>query len=318
MRAKRTYRVALLAVDASKDLQHRAVGDVLGEFAAEARAVLRWELAYAGLFTASEQAAGLIDHVATGEEETMESTEQKHRPNILLVHGAMADGSEWTQVIQYLQHKNFNAVASHMPLTSFAEDVRAVKRDLGVLHGPTVVVGHSYGGVVITEAASEATNVAGLVYIAAYAPDAGENMDSILAQYPPSPSAQYIVPVDPKETPPFFIIQRDQYPQLVCQDIEPRKARALAAVQAPTSATSVAGKIEKLPAWRQFPTWYQISSDDRIIEPTVQKMMANRAAPPDHIISIRASHCPNLSHPEKVTKFIEQAAHDSAARSHSA
>ncbi len=122
----------------------------------------------------------------------MEPTDHKHKhkPNILLVHGATADGSIWTQVIQNLQHNGFNVVASQMPLTSFTDDIRAVKRDLRALHGPTVVVGHSYGGVVITQATSGATNVASLVYIAALAPDTGESMESILAQYPPPPWAR--------------------------------------------------------------------------------------------------------------------------------
>jgi pimeloyl-ACP methyl ester carboxylesterase len=121
----------------------------------------------------------------------METTDQKHRPNILLVHGACADGSIWTQVIQNLQHNGFTVVASQIPLTSFTDDVTAVKRDLRALPGPTVVVGHSYGGVVITEAASGATNVASLVYIAAVAPDTGETIESIFAQYP-LPVLQYM------------------------------------------------------------------------------------------------------------------------------
>jgi len=245
----------------------------------------------------------------------MEPTDQRRRPNILLVRGALEDGSIWTEVIQNLQRKDYNVVASQLPLTSFTDDVRAVKRDLGALHGPTVVVGHSYGGVVITQATSAATNVASLVYVAAVAPDTGESIESILAQYPPPPGARYVVPVDPNETPPFLIFQRDRFPQFFCQDVGPRKARALAAAQAPASATFLSAQIKGLPAWRQFPTWYQICSDDRVLEPTVQKMMANRAAPPDHIISIRASHFPMLSRPEKVAKFIEQAAHDSTARS---
>lgn len=104
----------------------------------------------------------------------MEPTGQRHRPNILLVRGALGDGSIWTEVIQNLQRKDYNVVASQLPLTSFTDDVRAVTRDLGALHGPTVVVGHSYGGFVITQAASAATNVASLVYVAAAAPDTGE------------------------------------------------------------------------------------------------------------------------------------------------
>jgi pimeloyl-ACP methyl ester carboxylesterase len=242
----------------------------------------------------------------------MELTNGKHRSNILMVHGAFSDGSIWGQVIETLQHKGLNVIANQIPLTSLADDVRTVKRDLVALHGPTVVVGHSYGGTVITQATSGAPNVAGLVYVAAFAPDTGETIDSIRTQYPPLPSAQYFVPVDPNENPPFLILQRDHFHQFICQDVEPRKARVLAAAEGPISATVLTAPIQGLPGWRQFPTWYQISSDDRMIQPAAQKMMANRAAPPDHIISIKASHAPMLSHPKELAKFIEQAAHHSA------
>ena len=241
----------------------------------------------------------------------MKPADQQRRPNILLVHGAIADGSIWRHVIQNLQD-NFTVVASQLPLTSFADDVKAVKRDLGALQGSTVVVGHSYGGAVVTQAVAGASNVASLVYVAAIVPDTGESVRSLLTQYPRPPSAQYFVPVDPNETPPFFIFQRDQFPQFFCHDVEPCTAKAQAAAQGPTSEICYTTPIEGVPAWRQFPTWYQICSDDRSLDPTVQKSIADRAASPDHITSIRASHCPLLSHPDKVTRFIEQVAHQPA------
>jgi pimeloyl-ACP methyl ester carboxylesterase len=246
----------------------------------------------------------------------MEPTEGKHLSNILLVHGAFADGSVWGQVIETLQYKGFNVVASQMPLTSFIDDVRTVKRDLVGLHGPSVVVGHSYGGTVITQATSGAPNVSGLVYVAAFAPDRGETIDSIRMQYPPLPSAQYFIPVDPSENPPFLVLQRDHFHQFFCQDVEPRRAQALAAAEGPTSATVFTASIQGPPAWRQLPAWYQISSDDRMIQPAAQEMMANRAAPPDHIISIKASHAAMLSHAEELAKFIEQAARHATLMSH--
>jgi pimeloyl-ACP methyl ester carboxylesterase len=246
----------------------------------------------------------------------METTQDRDRPNILLVHGAFSDGSIWGLVIETLQDKGFNVVASQIPLTSLADDVGTVKRDLAAFHGPTVVVGHSYGGVVITQAAWKARNVASLVYIAAFAPDTGETIDSIKTQYPPLPSMQYFVPVDPNVTPPFLILQRDHFHQFVCQDIDPKKAKALAAAEVPISATVITAPIQGPPGWRKFPTWYQISSNDRMIQPAAQKMMANRAAPSDHIISIEASHASMLSHPKELAKFIEQAAYHSTLISH--
>jgi pimeloyl-ACP methyl ester carboxylesterase len=242
----------------------------------------------------------------------MKSADLQHSPNILLVHGAIADGSTWRHVIQNLQRNNFTVIASQLPLTSFADDVTAVKRDLGPLRGATVVVGHSYGGAVITQAAAGASNVVSLVYIAAIVPDTGDSVRSLLTHYPRPPSAQYFVPVDPNETPPFFIFQRDQFPQFVCQDVKPSTARAQAAAQGPTSETCYTTPLEGVPAWRQFPTWYQICTDDRSLDPTVQKAMANRITSPDRIVSIKASHYPLLSHPDKVTRFIEQAARHSA------
>lgn len=241
----------------------------------------------------------------------MEGADQKKgkASNILLVHGAFADGSIWAQVVQNLQRRNFNVVASQLPLTSFAEDVRTVRRDLSALPGPTVVVGHSYGGFVITQATSKAANIASLIYIAAFAPDTGESIDSIRAQYPPLPSERFLVPVDPTESPPFLILQRDKYHQFACQDVSQQTADVLAAAEGPTSATILAEQIRGCPAWQQFPTWYQISSDDRMIQPAAQKVMAARATKSDHIISIAASHCSIVSHPEKVTAFIEQATH---------
>lgn len=256
------------------------------------------------------------DHTVIADEEMMEGVDQKKlkASNILLVHGAFADGSIWAHVVQNLQRRSFNVVASQLPLTSFAEDVRTVRRDLSALPGPTVVVGHSYGGFVITQATSKATNIVrtnivSLVYIAAFAPDTGESINSIRAQYPPLPSERFLVPVDPTESPPFLILQRDKYHQFACQDVSQQTAGVLAAAEGPTSATILAEQIRGCPAWRQLPTWYQISSDDRMIQPAAQKVMAARATKSDHIISIPASHCSIVSHPEKVTAFIEQAAH---------
>ena len=239
----------------------------------------------------------------------MEQHDHKHKPSILLVHGAFGDGSIWTQVIQNLQQRRFNVVASQLPLTSVAADVKTVQRDLAALAGPTVVVGHSYGGVVITQAAAGATNVASLVYIAAFAPDTGESIESILTRYPPLPSAQFLVPIDPHENPPFLILQRDKYHQFACQDVPQQTAAVLAAAEGATSATSVSEPIYGPPAWRQFPTWYQISSNDRMIQPAAQEMMAARATRSDRTISISTGHCSMVSCPERVTTFIEQAAH---------
>jgi pimeloyl-ACP methyl ester carboxylesterase len=245
----------------------------------------------------------------------MKSTNQQLRPNILLVHGG-TDGSIWIPIIEHLQLQRFNVVASQMPLTSFAQDVKAVERDLGALKGPTVVVGHNYGGLVITQAASRKTNIASLVYVAGCAFDTNETIAGILADYP-TPAANFIVPVDRSETPPFLIMQRDKIPEFACPDVIRNEGNAIAATAAPISATIFSAKITKPPAWKQFPTWYLIFSEDQIFHPDAQKKIAKRAAPPERIDSIRASHLGIVSRPLQVARFITQAAEESTAMSHS-
>lgn len=236
----------------------------------------------------------------------MTSTNQQLASNILLVHGG-TDGSIWTPVIQWLQFQHFNVVASQMPLTSFEQDVKAVERDLGALKGPTVVVGHTYGGLVITQAASGKTNVASLVYIAGCAFDTNETIFGILAKRP-TPAQKFIVAIDENETPRFLIMRRDKIPVFVCPDVFGPDANAIAAAAAPTSETCFSAKITAVPAWKQFPTWYLILSEDQVFHPDTQKEIAQRAAPPKRIESIRASHLGMVSSPLQVAQFIMQAA----------
>lgn len=253
-------------------------------------------------------------HIRT-REEIMESTNQQVRPNILLVHGGL-DGSMWIPVIERLQFEGFNVVASQMPLTSFNQDVKTVERDLRALQGPTVVVGHTYGGLVITQAASGKTNVASLVYVAGFAFDTSETIAGKLAERP-TPAAEFVVPVDPNETPPFLIIRRDKFREFVCPDVIRSEAKAIAATAVPISATILSEKIKTPPAWRRFPTWYLIFSEDRVFHPDTQKDIANRAAvAPERIDSIRASHAGIVSRPLQVARFITQAADKSTAMSH--
>lgn len=208
----------------------------------------------------------------------MTSTNRKLAPNILLVHGG-TDGSIWTPVIQWLQFQHFNVVASQMPLTSFEQDVKAVERDLGALKGPTVVVGHTYGGLVITQAASGKTNVASLVYIAGCAFDTNETINDILAKRP-TPAQKFVGPIDMNEKPPFLIMQRDKIPVFACPDVFGPDANAIAATAAPTSASCFAAKITTVPAWKQFPTWYLILSEDQIFHPDTHTVLATKAQCP--------------------------------------
>lgn len=235
------------------------------------------------------------------------------KPNILLVHGAFADGSSWAKVIPRLQSDGYNVVASQIPLTSFADDVAAVQRDLRVLGGPTVVVGHSYGGAVITQAAEDAPNVTSVVYIAATAPDTGEAAAVFNSLAPALPSLADFVPIDlprvGQNDAPFVILARDRFRQDFCQDCNPTEAGVLAATEVPINFSAFGTPVTGTPAWREFPAWYQISTRDRIINPAAQEVMAERMDPSGtHTIRLKSSHASLISHAEQVARFIERAA----------
>jgi pimeloyl-ACP methyl ester carboxylesterase len=235
------------------------------------------------------------------------------KPNILLVHGAFADGSSWTRVTRRLLRDGYNVLESQIPLTSFADDVAAVQRDLRVLGGPTVVVGHSYGGAVITQAAENAPNVAGLVYIAATAPDTGETASVFNQLAPPLPSASDFLAIDlphiGRNDAPFVVIARDRFAQDFCQDCTAGIGRLLTAAEAPTNASAFGTAISGTPAWKQFPAWYQVSSQDRIINPDAERVMARRMDPTgERTITLASSHASLVSHAEPVADFIERAA----------
>lgn len=235
------------------------------------------------------------------------------KPNVLLVHGAFADGSSWNRVLQRLQRDGYNVVASQIPLTSFTDDVAAVERDLRVLGGPTVVVGHSYGGAVVTQAAAGAPNVEAVVYIAATAPDTGEPAGVFNSLAPPLPSVADFTPIDlphvGQNNAPFVIVARDRFADDFCQDCSRKAAALLAASEVPTNASSFAVPISGVPAWRQVPAWYQISTRDRLISPAAQTVMAKRMDPSGaRTIRLASSHASLISHADQVARFIERAA----------
>jgi pimeloyl-ACP methyl ester carboxylesterase len=235
------------------------------------------------------------------------------KPNILLVHGAFSDGSVWSGVIGRLQHDGYRVVSSQIPLTSLADDVAAVQRDLRTLAGPTLVVAHSYGGVVITQAVENAPNVVGVVYLAAIAPDTGETALVFNDLAAPLPSGNDIVPIDLPNVgangAPYVIIARDRFPADFCQDCSPERAAVLAAEEVPTNGSAFGTPITGTPAWRQFPAWYQISGNDHLINPQAQRVMAQRMDPTGrHTITLGTGHAAMLTHVEAVTGFIERAA----------
>jgi pimeloyl-ACP methyl ester carboxylesterase len=222
--------------------------------------------------------------------------EKDNVKNIVLVHGAWADGSGWQRVHELLQAKGYAVSIVQNPLTSLAADVAAVQRVLARQDGPALLVGHSYAGVVITEAGN-APNVAGLVYVAAFVPDAGESVASLLdggAAPPVQPSADGYLFFDAKI-----------FPQAFAQDLPAAHGAFLAAAQVPPAAAAFESKVSQ-PAWKTHRSWYVLATEDRIIPPPAQRRMAGRAKA--SITEVRASHAAYISQPEAVARAIDEAA----------
>jgi pimeloyl-ACP methyl ester carboxylesterase len=222
--------------------------------------------------------------------------------NVLLVHGAFVDASSWIGVIPLLQAQGYNVLAVQNALTSFEEDVQVTRQALASFSGPTILVGHSYGGAVITNAGTGASNLHSLVYIAAVAPDEGESVMGIAKRFPTPPLTAHIVPsyrqgynwVDPA----FF-------PQDFVQDIAVAQACALAVVQKPITPECFTAKSGP-PAWKKVPSWYLVSGNDRVINVDSERFMAKRIGATTR--QIASSHASPVSHPRAVFEIIVAAA----------
>jgi pimeloyl-ACP methyl ester carboxylesterase len=234
--------------------------------------------------------------------------EMLSNPNIVLVHGAWADGSSWSKVIPLLQEKGYNVTAVQIPLTSLADDVAVTQRVLAMQMGPTILVGHSYGGVVITAAGANASNVVGLVYISAFAPDEGEVLGELNGRMPAVSGQANIRP----DSEGFLWIDPKAFPESFAQDVDPVQARVMAAVQKPLSASIFGDKVTKA-AWKSKPSWYLLSENDRIINPDLERFMAKRIGARE-IVSIPASHASLVSHPNEVAKLITDAANSKSTK----
>jgi pimeloyl-ACP methyl ester carboxylesterase len=220
--------------------------------------------------------------------------------NVVLVHGLYADGSSWSECIVRLQSAGMNATAVQNPLTSFEDDVAATRRALAMQDGPTVLVAHSYGGMVVSEAGA-ASNVTALVYIAARAPDAGEDYPALAKRFPAPPASAGLVTSDG-----FSCLSEDAFLNDFANGVEPVKARELYAVQAPNAAALSATARTTVAAWRLKPSWYAVSKQDRTINPDLERFMAARMRATT--IEIDAGHLSLVSHAPEVTALILQAA----------
>jgi pimeloyl-ACP methyl ester carboxylesterase len=220
--------------------------------------------------------------------------------NVILVHGAWADGSSWSKIIPLLNAKGMNVVAVQLPLTSLADDAATVKRAIALEDGPVLLVGHSYGGAVITEAGND-PKVKALVYVAAFAPDDGQSAGSLGATVAPPPLAAEVKP----DSQGFLKLSKVGVYESFAQDLSTPEKAVLYAAQAPTNAKSLGGTISSA-AWHSKPSWYIVASKDRAIPPELEASMANKIHATTTTVS--SSHVPMLSHPDAVVAVIEQAA----------
>jgi pimeloyl-ACP methyl ester carboxylesterase len=219
--------------------------------------------------------------------------------NIVLVHGLFADGSCWSEVIARLQPKGLNVTSVQNPLTTLPEAVEAAQRALAMQQGPTVLVGHSFSGMIVTEAGVD-PKVSALVYVAARAPDAGEDYTALAKQFPAPPASAGVVWSDD-----WGQLSEEAFLRDFTGDLPADKARVLYAVQAPFKRTLLAGKTTHA-AWRSKPSWYAVSTEDRTINPDLERFMAKRMGA--KAIDVKASHVSLISQPDVITNLILEAA----------
>lgn len=222
------------------------------------------------------------------------------KPTIVLVHGAFADASGWQELISLLQTDGFKVVAVQNPLASLAGDVATTKRAIDAQTGPVVLVGHSYGGAVISNAATGSANVKALVYIAAFAPLAGERIDTHLATYPTALGTS-LTP----DAAGFVFIDVAKYHDVFAGDLPTRQTKAMAVAQKPIFA-EIFGQAGTSAAWMTIPSWYMVAKQDRALSPDLERFYAKRIKA--HTVEIDSSHLPFISHPRAVAQLIASAA----------
>jgi pimeloyl-ACP methyl ester carboxylesterase len=228
-------------------------------------------------------------------------------PNIVLVHGAWADGSSWSAVVERLQAEGYSVTAPQFPETSLADDVARLRQVLNRQSGPTIVVGHSYGGQIMTSAA-DAPNVVALVYIAAFGLDEGESLGALLGDGPPTPALAHLI-VDEQG---FAWLPEEDFVAHFASDVDPVKARVMHAVQQGLSMSTFED-VMGVPAWKSHPTWYLVATEDQAIPPDAERMFAQRMGATT--VEVASSHVAMVSHPDEVVRLIHAAAQAAQAGS---
>lgn len=231
------------------------------------------------------------------------TTNTKSGKAIVLVHGGFVDGSGWAGVYRILRNKGYNVVAVQNPTKSLADDVATTRAAIESVDGDVVLVGHSYGGVVITEAGTH-PKVSSLVYITAFAPDKGESVASLIANPPPGAPVPPILP--PKDG--YLFLDRTKFAESFAADVEPDTASFMADSQVPWGVDALSGAVTE-PAWRTKPSYYLVASEDKMIPPPAQRAMAGRAKA--KVTEVPGSHAIYVSKPAEIAEFIRQAADSS-------
>jgi pimeloyl-ACP methyl ester carboxylesterase len=280
---------------------HQKISFVILLFLTTTMLIASFTLIPYSVFASTENDNTLIEPQET--QSTSASTDATTGTNIVLVHGTWADGSSWSKVIPALKYAGHRVIAVQLPLHSLEDDIATVNRAIELVGGPVLLVGHSYGGFVITNAGYNNADVTGLVYVAAFAPDEGQSALDF---------------IDPAALPPDFLvfdsggfayINPDMFPQAFAQDVNTIEAEIMAITQKP-GHESLLAEPSGPPAWRQLPTWYQVSENDRIIPPDAQRQFAEQMNATT--ISIDSSHASLVSHPAEIAQLILDAARGSS------
>jgi pimeloyl-ACP methyl ester carboxylesterase len=229
------------------------------------------------------------------------ANEMSTLPNVVLVHGAWADGSSWSAVIERLQADGYSVTAPQFPMTRLADDVARLRQVLARQNGPTVVAGHSYGGQIITALGTDAPNVVGLVYIAGFGLDEGESIGALLGQGPPTPALAHL-DVDQQG---FAWLPEDDFVNHFAADVDPVKARVMFAVQQPLHGSALE-EVMGVPAWKSLPSWFLVADGDQAIPPDAQRQFAPRMGATT--VEVSTNHVAMVSHPDDVVNLIKRAA----------
>jgi pimeloyl-ACP methyl ester carboxylesterase len=228
--------------------------------------------------------------------------------NVVLVHGGFVDGSGWEAVYKALRRDGLTVSIVQNPTISLADDVNATRRVVAAQNGPVILVGHSYGGAVITEAGND-PQVVGLVYIAAFAPDKGESVSTLIKDPPPGAPVPPILP--PADG--YLLLDRAKFAASFAADVDPERAAFMADAQVPWGLEALSGTISE-PAWRSKPSWYLVATDDRMIPPSAQRFMSKRAGAT--VVEVAGSHAIYISQPAAVAGLIAKASKGTKAMAH--